>query len=290
MRWGFFVIVFAFTFVIAISRLYLGAHWLSDVLGGFLIGISWTALVGIAYLKGPAEIIPRRLLGLVAVLVILTSGGWHVSRNYEKDLVFYAPQNDVQSIPEEKWLDDGWRELPAWRIDMAGEREQPLTIQWAGSLEDLSGYLFSKEWHLPPVLNLRNFLRMFSREIPIEELPVLPRLHDGRIDSLRLFHQTKDQRWVLRLWPADVNVTENKVPIFVGTIEEQRRSHLSGLIFAARDTGEYDRSLNLLRDVLHDRFAVKSVSRTSNWIQNNSENPLLYWMGSVLLVWEEAEL
>ena len=291
LRWGIFATVFVFSFIIAMSRLYLGAHWLSDVLGGFFIGTSWTALLGIAYLKGSAEIVPRRLLGLVVMLVIVLAGGWHVTHQHGRDLAFYAIRHNVQSMPLTTWLADDWRELPAWRIDMAGEQEQPLTIQWAGAPGDLSRYLLTKGWHRPPSLNLKNFLGMLSPDTPIEKLPVLPQLHNGRVDSLRIVRRARGQRLVLRLWPVDIKIAGNNTPLFLGTIDSQHRRHMTGLITTARDMGEYDPSLDALKDALHDRFAMKMVSRTrSNEIQDNREHRRLHWRGRVLLLWEKAAL
>jgi hypothetical protein len=187
-------------------------------------------------------------------------------------------------------LADGWRELPAWRIDMAGEWEQPLTIQWAGSPEDLAHYLLTKGWQNPPSLNLKSFLGMFSPDTPIEKLPILPRLHNGRVDRLRLVHRLKGQRWVLRLWPAAVKIAGNNTSLFVGTIEVQHRRHLTWLITAAMDTGEYDRSLDALEQELHDRFAMKLVNRRSNVFQVSHEDLRVRWKGRVLLLWGNAEL
>ncbi|GBE14383.1 MAG TPA: phosphatase PAP2 family protein [Proteobacteria bacterium] len=288
LRWGLFVSVFLISFIVAISRLYLGAHWLSGVLGGFFIGASWVALLGIAYLKKPDEGMPRRLLGLVTVLVIVIAGGWHVTQRHERDLVFYAPRYNVQSLSLAKWLGDGWRELPAWRIDMEGEWEQPLTIQWAGSPDELAQYLLTGGWQRPPALNLKNFLGMFSPDTPIEKLPVLPHLHNGRVDRLRLVHRGKDKRWVLRLWPADARIAGNNAPLFVGTIETQHRRHLTGLITAAQDAGEYDRSLIALEKELHDRFAMKRVNRRNSGYHVSREHIRVRWQGGVLLLWGNA--
>ena len=131
---------------------------------------------------------------------------------------------------------------------------------------------------------------MLSPNTPIEKLPVLPCLHNGRVDCLRLVHRDKDKRWVLRLWPSDVRIAGNNAPVFVGTIEAQHRRHLTWLITAAMDTGNYDRSLDALEQEIHDRFAMKPVNRRSNVIQVNREDFQVSWGGGVLLLWRNTEL
>ncbi len=289
-RWGLFSSVVLISFVISFSRLYLGAHWLSDVLGGYFIGTSWAALTGIAYLKGADEQIPRRLLGLTVVFVIVIAGGWHVIQRHEKDLVFYAPRHNEKTIALSSWQTDGWHDLPARRIDMEGEPEQPLIVQWAGSPDELARFLMSKGWQRPLPLSLESFFRMFSPDTPVEKLPVLPRLHDGRVERLRLVRMDQDRRLVLRLWSTDVKIAGNDSPLFVGTIEEQRRRSLAGLITMARDTGEYERPLNLLEQTLGEEFAVRLVRRTDHKARIDHEPQWSRWRGEVLLVWKNAVL
>lgn len=285
-RWGLFSGVLFISFVIGFSRLYLGAHWLSDVLGGYFIGTSWTAFMGIAWLKAADEKVPNRLLLLTIIPVIAIAGSWHVSQRHEKDMAFYAPRHEEKTMALPLWQAGGWRDLPAWRIDMEGELEQPLTVQWAGLPVELIRFLKENGWRQPQSLSLKSVLGMFSPSTPVEQLPVLPRLHDGRTERLRLVRMNVDGRLVFRLWSTEVKIEGNSVlHLFAGTIEEQQGRSLAGLITMARDTGGYDQPLDLLAQTLGGRFSVMHVCRTDQELRSDQNHQWTRWRGGVLLVW-----
>jgi membrane protein DedA with SNARE-associated domain/membrane-associated phospholipid phosphatase len=284
-RWALFSAVVLIAFIIGFSRLYLGAHWLSDVLGGYFIGIGWATLLGIAYLKKPDKPAPARLLGVAVAVVAVVAGGWHIVRQHDKDLSFYATSYTTQTMKRASYMAGGWQELPAYRIDIAGEKEQPLTIQWAGSIGDLDQYLMSRQWELPPSLNLKDFLKLFSSNTPIGELPVLPRLHNGRTEALRLVRFVDDShRWVLRLWPTRMVISDNNASVFEGTIDIQKRWRLAGLIFLSTDSGRYDLALDGLETMLKGHFDMVLVTR-GNWETIlPDEDRKVNWHGEVLLI------
>ena len=129
------------------------------------------------------------------------------------------------------------------------------------------------------------FFRMLSSDVTIDKLSVLPCLYNSRIDILRLVQQVGNPRWVLRLWPADVKMTGKGDPLFVGTVVIQDRRHIADLIWIGEDTEKYDSPLQRLEQMLSDQFNVKSVNRSNNEIQLESQDRHVDWHGRVLLIW-----
>ncbi len=74
---------------IGFSRLYLGAHWLSDVAGGLAFGMAWIAGLGLLYGRKTADPLQAGRLALVAFAALILAGGLNVAINERKDLTLY---------------------------------------------------------------------------------------------------------------------------------------------------------------------------------------------------------
>ena len=268
---------------IALSRLYLGAHWLSDVLAGLSLGIFWVALIGIAYDRHPAPVLPVRQVLVVAGILLLLAGGWYTQQHHTRDLALYAPEVQTTTISRSEWHAGGWKSLPAYRDDLEGRHHQPMNFQWGGSLVDLLDALASQGWRSAPAFDPISAMNWLAPEPVIDDMPVLPEVHDGRHQALLMIapRDVNDEfQTVVRVWPSTRRLREDDRPIWLGRVARLYIDDRVPLFRYLRAAPNHVAPLVTLTTSLHSIRGIETRPVIREDLAHDGD-----WQGQVLLAW-----
>ena len=269
---------------IALSRLYLGAHWFSDVLAGLSLGLLWLALIGIAYDRHPAPALPVRRLLTITSLLLVVAGSWQTRFHFSEDLANIEPRKQIHRVTRSTWQTAGWELLPIYRIDLEGKNEQPINFQWAGRLETLQKVLQDQGWDPPPPLSPVSAMNWLAPEPDMTALPVLPQVNDGQHQELMLIAPpTTAARWLLvvRLWPSDRELIDTGQPVWIGKVAYLYLEQELPFITYLRTAYDFETPLDTLQVALGQSTAIGMQRRT-----RSARNRRIQWQGQVLLAWE----
>lgn len=243
-RWAIAGLAVLLVGLISFSRLYLGAHWLSDVLASLSLGASWVALLSIAYLQHVrGEHLPTRALLLTALAALVLAGSGMVATHRAADMVHYAPRQAAAPLLLADWQSQGWLRLPTHRTEVDGDPEEPLSIQWSSTADRIAQVLQADGWRHPPSWKSPAALLWLLPSTPIGELPVLAKFHQGEPPTLS-FERELDpsQRLVIRLWHTSYRAgtaSDPGPPLWIGLVTRERLTHPTGFITLAKTDPDF---------------------------------------------------
>lgn len=212
--------------VVALAGLYFGRYWLSDAIGGAALAYAWVGFVALTALWRHPQAPPQRpLMPAVMLVVVLLSAGAQLAVNLP------TPPGSVPNPPpirvtQSEWTRSVWKRLPCYRSDIGGDREEPLTLQWASSLDSIRGQLRAQGWIEGTDVSAHSLLSLASPDVAAVSLPVLPKLNNGVPSSLVLMRpgDTRAERDVLRFWPSSYAVENGSAatPVWLGAFAHER--------------------------------------------------------------------
>jgi len=199
-----YIITFLLLSLIAFSQLYSAQQSFSVLLGHFLFGVLWVAILSIAYRQHPASLkLKSNNTFIISTLSVVSLIAFV--------FVFYENVENDKKIEEETryilsydgWLESGWSILPAYRNDIRGYKQTPLNIQWVSSKTEIIEILNNSNWQ--QVTNTMGKYSNWFNDIsqPIN-LPVVKHLHNGIYNTLTFIKATLNNKlMVIRLWPSN---------------------------------------------------------------------------------------
>lgn len=218
---------------IAFSRIYLQAHWPSDVAAGlaFALAIVAAFILVLAWLPS-GEFGARGFAAVVAATLIL-AGGANIAAHIGKARVSYAPHDLTEALSEEAWRDGGWRTIDRGRVDFEGDVETPFFLQWVGDTGALDAALRADGWTPSPPWTLSS-LGLFAGGGDPATLPVVPEVHLGRVpDETWIKPAEGATRDVFRLWRSHYTVSEAQ--LYVASVEAETLANLLGILTLVED-------------------------------------------------------
>lgn len=198
--------------LIAFSRIYLAAHWPSDVGAGLLFGGS--LVFGLAWLLHGRSLTPVSNHAATGALVaLMLAYPLHLYMNYPTASSNYALRVDQTVISRAQWLADGWIGVPNQRVLLDGDYGEPILVQTNIDMSNIANSLVKSGWILRDSGHIASLIdSVLPTRRPLDQMSVLPLTNRGHPPDA-VFTRTEPKsatsRQILRVWTSSTSISQD---------------------------------------------------------------------------------
>jgi len=266
-RWIPWAIAIPLILWIAFSRVYLGMHWFTDIIGSLTLGIGFVTLGTLIYRRIESRPIPIRAIIVPGTLLLTVTLSLYAAFFYPKLQSVLIRQWPTHTLQEKIWWQGKGNTNALYRTGAFKRQATIFDVQWLGSLETVQHALEKSGWQVIPKLNFKTGVILLANNPSPLLFPALPKFHRDRLPILAVTKKINDtKRIVLQLWQSDYQ-TEKSIPLWVGTLRIEETSHPLPLVTTFVEQPESDNILELAKSLAlnpHIHTHVISAEHASN--------------------------
>jgi len=238
--------------LLGLARLYLGLEWLSGELLGLLLGLGWTAIVGIAYRQRALKPFSGGIAGLIFYGSVVLLFSWQVNVHLRPELEAVQAAVAVRELPAERWWQSGWKSLPKKRSAAQPMERARFNAQVAADLPRLHTMFRQSGWQPVPEADWRWFVQALNPEPEEVSLPLLGRAFEGRSEELLLSKSLpfEGRLLTLRLWDSGVRLQPGGETVYLLQLAEEQLTQRLGFFSYWRSAPVSHQVITLFRQQL----------------------------------------